>query len=612
MTLLLDVKDASITFGGKPLFSDLGFSVESGDKICLIGKNGSGKSTLIKMIMGELELDEGTRFVHPHIRIGYVSQRFDSEPHHKTVYDYMLTHLPDHMDPMESRFMADKILSHFYLDGEMELSILSGGQRRRASLGRALMEEPDLLLLDEPTNHLDLAAIEWLEGYLRSYAGACICISHDRRFLSNITHKTFWLNQGKILVNGKGYSDFERWSEEVEAFEVARIRKMGKLLDKENHWLQYGVTARRKRNVQRLSALHDLRDKVKREKSLFMQSRAGVRLPPLSDVQATKMLVEMEDVSHSFDQKVILDKFSTRIMRKDRIGILGANGSGKSTFLNIITGRLKPDSGMFRRGFTAKKFEDEVTYFDQNRSVLNPDKTLWETLCPTGGDRVKVGKGDRHVVGYLKNFMFDPKQAKTKVGILSGGEASRLLLAKMLANPGSVLILDEPTNDLDMDTLDMLEEMLTDYPGTLLLVSHDRDFVDRVVTRTLVFEGDGEIHEVVGGYSDYIREYHKERLSASDTKQQKEKQATKKKNKSEKLSYKHRFALENMPKKIEALQKEVATIQEALSDPDLYISDAKKFDTLSALLEKKKEEIAECEAGWLEAEMKREEIEGND
>jgi ATP-binding cassette subfamily F protein uup len=576
----------------------------------------------MKLIVGDLEPDSGERFVHPSARIGYLPQKVLFEPD-QTVYDYVLQGLDRQLYGEDPRHIADKMFSNLDVEGDQPMVELSGGQLRRAALARALIEEPDILLLDEPTNHLDIGAIEWLERYIKKSRCGVICISHDRAFLTSISTRTFWLDRGEIRVNGEGYSDFERWSMAYYEAEARRLEKMSKSLDRENEWLHGGgVTARRKRNVHRLGKLHSLRDRLKREKHGFKRATGIVSLPELSPEKRTKLIIEMEEVSKSFGTRKILYNFTTRMMQGERIGIVGKNGSGKSTFLKIFTAEMEPDHGRIKRGLTLRQFRDDVAYFDQNRDSLDLEATLWETLCPNGGDTVFLGgTRPRHVIAYLKDFMFDPKQARSPVGSLSGGEANRLLLAKIMMNPSSILVLDEPTNDLDIDTLDMLQELLSDYKGTLLIVSHDRDFLDRIVTHLLVFQGDGVVDQYVGGYSDYLRD--KKEWDEQKRQQSKapfltarplvegEIPSASSPAPVTKITYKQKFGLENLPKEIEALEAKLLAIEAELADPETYVRDPSHFNALSHKLVETKQQIAQKEETLLELQIQVEAMSGN-
>ncbi|NDB70021.1 MAG: ABC transporter ATP-binding protein, partial [Methylocystaceae bacterium] len=502
------------------------------------------------MITGTKDLDGGKRWQANGSTIGYLQQHIDVVPE-QTVYDYIFSGLrPEKQNDVYS-YMVTMVTEPFELDHTAKMGNLSGGQVRRASLARSLVEEPDILLLDEPTNHLDLGATLWLEEYLKAYKGALLCISHDKTFLANISQKIFWLDRGNIRICPKGFGHFEEWSEMLLEQEERELRNRERSLAIEVEWASRGVKARRKRNMRRVAEMQAERERLKRDKSLFNKTMQKIELQPITDVEvSSKIVLEFYKVSKSFvdegfvcpplegeqmrtkleadvrivggkniaddsphgspaahllplkggmKEKVILNNFNLRVLRGDRIGILGKNGSGKTSFLKLLLGELEPDSGKIK---LAKNVE--ISYFDQKRRDLDDDNTLWSTLCPGGGDHVDVFGKPRHVCGYLKDFMFDPKDARNRVGTLSGGQKNRLMLAKVLANPGSLLILDEPTNDLDMDTLDMLEEVLSHYKGTLFVVSHDRDFLDQTVTKILAFEGDGNVDGYIGGYSDYL------------------------------------------------------------------------------------------------------------
>lgn len=605
-TPLLYLKDAHVTFGGSPLFTGISLQIMQGDKICLVGRNGSGKSTLLKVISGDVELDSGERYVQPGIRIGHLPQNVIFVPG-ETVRDYVLAGLDGHHthEGEDNSYRVDMVITPLNLKPHAPMDKLSGGKLRRAGLARALVSNPDILLLDEPTNHLDLAAIEWLEGYVQQYNGGLVCISHDRSFLEHTSSKTFWLDRGKMRSSDRGYSQFEAWSDEVMEAEQKMLERMDKKLEAENHWLAYGVTARRKRNQRRLGDLITLRGKLRADHAHFRTLSATIKLPPLGPDQSSKIVAEVKELSKSFDDvdppKLMIRHFSTRIMRGDRIGIIGRNGAGKTTFLKLLLGELEPSSGRIRMGKNLS-----ITYFDQKRESLDPKRTLWQTLC-SEGDTVMVRGEPRHVVGYLRDFLFSADQVRSPVGSLSGGECNRLLLAQKLANPGNVLILDEPTNDLDMDSLDVLQEVLSDYEGTLLIVSHDRDFIDRLVMKTIVFEGNGEVQEYIGGYSDYMAQK-KEAVRAAKAPAKlasvpgKLEQPTQPLSK---MSYKYKRELELLPERMETLEKDIAALEIILADPDLYTNNAKRFDEASARLMEKKAELEQAEERWLELEEMR-------
>ena len=607
--LILSLEEITLTFGGKPLFDGLDMHITEGDRICLVGKNGVGKTTLMRLMVEDLELDAGKRFVLPGTTIGYLAQKVKFAPD-DTVKSFVLSGLPQEKRTAENEYLADMVISPLGLDPDASMKVLSGGQVRRASLAQALVQDPDILLLDEPTNHMDLQAIEWLEGYLNAFRGALIVVSHDRQFLANVSQKVFWMERGQIKVCPYGYAKFEDWQEEQIQQEARELQNLQKKVEAEHSWTQGGVSARRKRNVRRLRELGRLREKLKKDKAAYKQRSQKITMDALETPNASKVVAEFKHVSKSFErdgQKIrILDDFNHMILKGDRLGILGKNGSGKSTFLKMLTQELEQDKGHIFRSKTL-----ELSYFDQNRSDLDPDKSLWDTLCPNGGQDVFIGTGEErkpvHVCGYLKRFLFDPKIARHKVGTLSGGQQNRLLLAKILAEPGNLLILDEPTNDLDMDTLDMLQDMLADYPGTLIVVSHDRDFLDRTVTEILAFEGDAEVHNVFGGYSDYVREK-QGRLQKQD---KKEKSAQKVEPTSsdeaqsaalKPLTYGEKLELKKLPEQMEALQQKLETLQEKLDDTGLHERDPEGLSQLITDFDTTKTALANAEERWLELE----------
>lgn len=605
--VLISLEDIYLTFGGKPLFEGLRMHICENDKICLVGKNGAGKTTLMRLILSELELDAGKRFSLPGVTIGYLAQNIKHNPD-DTVRKFVLSGLSEHDQTEDKQHLADIVISPLQIDSQAAMGTLSGGQLRRAALARALVSEPDVLLLDEPTNHLDLSAIEWLEGYLASYRGALVCVSHDRAFLAAISRKVFWIDKGQIRICPGGYREFDNWAEQIVEHEARELQNMQKKLSAEIDWTQGGVTGRRKRNQRRLAELGRLREKLKSDKEAFNKRMRKIELDALTPVQASKIIVEFKEVTKSFKSVAaelpILKDFSLRIIRGDRIGILGKNGSGKSTFIKLLIGEIEPDAGRIFRGKTI-----EIAYFDQNRVNLDQDKTLWETLCPDGGDQVGIGSGEQkrlvHVCGYLKAFLFDPKMARDKVKTLSGGQQNRLMLAKLLANPGNVLILDEPTNDLDMDTLDMLQEILADYEGTLIVVSHDRDFLDRTVTEVLAFEGNGIVEGYIGGYSDYHEAKKKELMASRKKADAPIKEAglqVHDKKPAAKMSFKLKHELEKLPEKISGLEIEIQQLKEMLMDSDLYSKNPEAFDEITKRYASAQHDLAKSETRWLELE----------
>jgi len=600
---LMTLRDARIGFGGKPLFEGVELQLGRGDRACLVGRNGSGKSTLLKILAGQIELDGGELFRQPGVRTAYLPQdpAFDPE---QTVAELVAS------DGAASH-RVDAMLAQVQLDGSRRLGTLSGGEGRRAALARALVEDPEILLLDEPTNHLDLAAIDWLERVLSALGGALLMVSHDRAFLNRVTTRTFWLDRGQVRRSDSGFADFDAWSEQVLEAELREAERLDSKLRDETRWLLRGVTARRRRNQGRLRKLETMRA----ARAALLGGRGGKAKMAAEDGEVkSRLVIEAKDIAKSFTQdgaeRVIVRGFSTRVLRGDRIGIVGANGAGKTTLLRMLTGDLEPDRGSVK---LAKNLT--LAYFDQHRALLNRDKTLWETLCPQGGDQVVVHGQPRHVRTYLKDFLFDPRQAESPVGSLSGGERNRLLLAKIMAMPSELLVLDEPTNDLDMDTLDLLQEMLADYPGTLLLVSHDRDFLDRTVASTIVMEGDGSAIEYAGGYSDYIAQ-RKARpaapkpaaaaaASAQAPAQPREKPR-------QRLGYIDQRDLELLPERVAALEAEIRSLEATLGDATLYQRDRTAFERATARIEAARTELAAAETRWFELEARRDALARSD
>lgn len=604
--LLLSVQDGFITYGHTPLFENLTFHIHAGSRIALVGKNGAGKTTLMNTITGTRELEAGERWQAPGVTIGYLQQDVPFQKE-ETVFNFVKSGLKKDKQDEASHYLVDMYLTPLSLNAEDTMGNLSGGQLRRAALARALVESPDILLLDEPTNHLDLAGIEWLEGFLRYYPGTLLCVSHDRTFLANISDKVFWLDRGKIRVCPKGFGYFEEWSTMLLEQEARELQNRSAALAIEVEWAARGVKARRKRNVRRLEQMKIERDKLKADKSRFNKATRKISMTPIEADESSRIVARFHQVNHAFGDKNILKDFNFRIMRGDRIGLLGANGSGKSTFLKLLIKELEPDSGRIKLAQNI-----EISYFDQNRTLLNPNHTLKRTLSPSGGDYIEVGGKSRHVCAYLKDFMFDPKDVESRVSTLSGGQRNRLMLARVLAKPGSLLILDEPTNDLDMETLDMLEEILSHYEGTLIIVSHDRDFLDQTVTQTLAFEGNAEVENYIGGYKDYIEQKNKDESKPKQKKQKgkvvPEKKAHKPVSekkpepeaKPKKLSYKILRELETLPDEISLLESKLKDYEVQLADPDFYMRDPEAFDRTSRKHQQGKEKLSEMELRWLE------------
>ncbi len=596
---LLTLQDIRLTIGNTPLLDGAELFVEAGERLCIVGRNGSGKSTLLKIAAGLVEADGGRRFAQPGATIRYLPQEPDLSGFADT-HSYVEAGLGPGDDPARAYYL----LGQLGLSGAEPIAHLSGGQARRAALARVLAPKPDILLLDEPTNHLDLPAILWLEAELAQMRGALVLISHDRRFLQNLSRATIWLDRGRTSRLDQGFAGYEAWRDRLLEEEERERHKQDRKIAAEEHWVRYGVTARRKRNVRRMAELGDLR----RERREARQQMGQVKFTVTEGGNAGTRVIEAKSISKAYGEKEVVKDFSIRILRGDRIGIVGPNGAGKTTLINLLTGRLRPDAGEVILGANLM-----LATLDQTRVLLDPEKTLAAVLTGGIGDKVEVGGQTRHVVSYMKDFLFLPEQAKTPVRVLSGGERARLLLAKTLARPANLLVLDEPTNDLDLETLDLLEEMIDEYPGTVLLVSHDRDFLDRTVTATLMAEGDGCFTEYAGGYSDMIAQ-RGAGVEAMQAAKDESKPAAKERKRADaprrKLSFADKHALETLPARIAALEKTIASLQKELSDGNLYARDPAKFRDLSAKLTATESERAVCEDRWLELEMLREEVEG--
>jgi ATP-binding cassette subfamily F protein uup len=599
---LIQLKDIALTFGGTPLLDGVELAVSAGERVCLIGRNGSGKSTLLKIVAGLVEADRGSRFVQPGATIRYLPQEPDFDGFKTT-----LAYVEAGLNPGDEPYEAQYLLEQLGLNGTEDPTHLSGGEARRAALARVLAPSPDILLLDEPTNHLDLTTIEWLEGELASRRSALVMISHDRRFLSNLSRITVWLDRGQTRRIEKGFSAFEEWRDEVLAEEERDQHKLDRKIVAEEHWLRYGVSGRRKRNVKRLGNLFELRD----QRRDYRGTAGKANLAAAEAESSGKLVIEAKHIGKSYGDRAIVDDFSIRVARGDRIGIVGPNGAGKTTLISMLTGADLPDSGTIRLGANI-----EMVTLDQHRESLDPKSTLSDALTGGRGDSIMVNGKPKHVISYMKDFLFTQEQARTPLEVLSGGERGRLMLARALAKPSNVLVLDEPTNDLDLETLDVLEEMLGDYQGTVILVSHDRDFLDRVVTSVIAPEGNGKWVEYAGGYSDMLaqrgadlKQRALDSTAADKPKEAKGAAPPAPSSSRRRLNFNEKHALETLPKTMAKLQTEIAKQQKLLDDPELYTKDRKKFDSASAAIAKAQAELDDAEAKWLELEMLREEIE---
>ncbi|HLY05331.1 MAG TPA: ATP-binding cassette domain-containing protein [Rhizomicrobium sp.] len=597
---LLLLQDIAIRFGDTQLLDGAELSVGESERLCLVGRNGSGKSTLLKIAAGLVEADAGTRFAQPGATIRYLPQE-PSLAGFATTRDYVEAGLGEGYDSNRTFYLLGKL----GLSGAEDPAMLSGGEARRAALARALAPEPDILLLDEPTNHLDLPAIEWLEEELSGLPGALVLVSHDRRFLEDLSRVTVWLDRGQTRRLERGFRDFEAWRDDTLAQEERERHKFDRKIAMEEDWLRYGRSARRKRNVGRLTRLQELRQ-GRREQ---LRVAGNVKLAATDADEGGTRVIEARKIAKSYSDKKIVADFSVRILRGNRIGVVGANGAGKTTLLNLLTGKLKPDAGKVKIGANVR-----MAALDQNRTELHPDTPVASVLTGGIGDTVQVGDRPRHVVSYLKDFLFTPAQARSPVGVLSGGERARLLLAKVLAAPSNLLVLDEPTNDLDLETLDLLEEMLAEYSGTVLVVSHDRDFLDRVATSVLFAEGGGRFVEYAGGCSDMLaqrgtgveaRVAPPPNVPKASVSKERRKPAARPR----KLTFTALHELKTLPAQMAALEKAIAALHAKLSDATLYERDPKEFAGASARLVEAQAALAAAEERWLELEMQREQLE---
>ena len=596
----LQLRDIRLTLGGAPLLDGAELSIAPGERIALVGRNGSGKSTLMRIAAGEATPDAGTRFAQPDARLRYLPQEPDLSGY-ATTLDFVLSGLTEADDPHRARALMDDL----GVDPAADPARLSGGEARRAAIVRALAADPDILLLDEPTNHLDLVAIEWLENALAESRAALAIVSHDRRLLADLTRSTVWLDRGRTRRLDQGFAAFEAWRDALlEEEELAR-HKLDRRIVEEEHWMRYGVTARRRRNMRRvgeLAALRRQRRDARRVEGEAVMSAQDART-------SGALVIEAEKIGKSYGGRPVVKDFSTRVMRGDRIGVVGANGAGKTTLVDLLCGALPPDAGAVRLGTNVA-----LVKLDQRRASLSPTTTLSDALTGGGSDYVLVNGERKHVVGYMKDFLFAPEQARTPIGKLSGGERGRLMLARALAQPSNLIALDEPTNDLDIETLELLQELLGDFAGTILLVSHDRDFLDRVATSVIVAEGDGRWREYAGGYSDMVAQRGfglsgapappAAKTEKAPARQPAERPAAKRK-----LSFNQKRALELLPGRIAALRDEIAALEAKLADVDLHGRDPAGFDRATRAYGEKRAELEQAEDEWLGLEILREELE---
>jgi len=582
---ILSWEGLSLQQGSGWLFQDLDLHVAPRDRLALIGRNGAGKTTLLRLIAGQIEADRGTRSIQPGTKIVTLEQ----DPFF-TGYDTLMDFALSGKDA-PPRHEVEAIAGQLGIDMARKADSASGGERRRAALARALASDPDLLLLDEPTNHLDLAAIDWLESWLGRYNGAFVVISHDRTFLERLTKATLWLDRGALRRKEIGFGGYEAWMETIYAEEARAAERLDARLKIEAHWLERGVTARRKRNQGRLEKLWEMRSA--RAAMLSPQGAAKMQLA-VDDVK-TKAVIVADKVNKSFGDRKIIKDFTLRIQRGDRIGVVGANGSGKTTLLKLLTGELAPDNGTITLAKTL-----HGVMIDQQRSLMSPEKRVRDVLAE-GGDWIDVRGIRKHIQGYLKDFLFDPGLVDARIGTLSGGERSRLLLAREFARRSNLLVLDEPTNDLDLETLDLLQEVIADYDGTVLIVSHDRDFLDRTVTVTLGLDGSGKVDIVAGGYADWEKQRDRKAQPVARAERSRDTTApAPPPARRGKLSYKDQRDYELLPARIEEITAAIARDEAALGDPALYARDPAKFAALTKAIEAARAEKDAAEERWLE------------
>ncbi len=607
---LLSITDYGFNLGDRWLFKQADVTISAGDRLCLVGRNGAGKSTLMKMMAGLGEPDEGSLWIAPKASVSYLPQAPNLPP------GMSLASIVEYGTGSDGDFVAathkaEAALTRMGMNPNDMSDGLSGGERRRVALARALVKEPDVLLMDEPTNHLDLPTIEWMEDLLLARGGAMVIISHDRAFLRRIGNGTLWLNSGKLRRRQGSFDGFDDWSDTIITEEATRLYKMDRRIAEETRWSREGISARRKRNQGRMRELEALRET---RAHLSSQTAKQARMEATHSDSGGQMVLEAVDLSATVplrnsetdERRILFNHFNGIIRKGDRIGIIGANGIGKSTLVKTLLGEIKPDRGHIRQGYGLM-----TSYFDQQRELLNGEDSPTTVLCPDGGDTVEVGGRTLHVKRYLQDFLFDRYQATQKVRTLSGGEQNRLLLAKIFAEDHNMLVLDEPTNDLDMETLELLQEVIANYAGTIMIISHDRDFIDRTVTSLLTFEGDGKIIPHAGGYSDYLAR----RVAIAQ--RQKNKAAKNTGNggsknhtpaRSIKMTFKDKHELDQLPRKIAALEKAIIAAEIELDDSTLFARDSQRFNALAAQVIDDKNALSHAEDRWLELESIRQDI----
>nr|WP_111298067.1 ATP-binding cassette domain-containing protein [Paracoccus saliphilus] len=597
-TPLLQLSEISLTYGGDPIFDGLSLNVQPGDRVALVGRNGSGKSTLMKVMAGLVEVDRGEVVLSAGVSTGYMEQDPDLSGF-ATLGDFARDGLPE-----GEGYRVDMAAEGLKFDPDRPVNTASGGERRRAALARLLAQAPELMLLDEPTNHLDIQAIGWLEEHLSQTRAGFVLISHDRAFLRRLTRATLWIDRGQVRRQERGFEGFEDWREATWAAEDDARHKLDRKIKAEARWAVEGISARRKRNQGRVRALAALR--AERSSQIRRQGTAAMALD--SGTQSGKKVIEAKGIAKTFGERTILRPFDLRIQRGDRIAFVGPNGAGKTTLIKMLTGEIAPDEGTVTMGTNL-----EIAVFDQARAALNPDQTLWESL--TGdpdmrvsgrADQVMVRGTPKHVVAYLKDFLFDDGQARAPVRSLSGGEKARLLLARLMAKPSNLLVMDEPTNDLDVETLDLLQDLLGEYDGTVLLVSHDRDFIDRVADTTVAMEGDGRATVYAGGWSDYQAQRGEVAAEEAQAPAARPAQAGGDKHKGGKsgLSFTEKHRLDELPGIIQRLEAEIAKLSEFLADPNLFQTAPAKFQKASLALSERQAALADAEDEWLSLEEK--------